>query len=686
MAKARSTRLPARVIGIGASAGGLDAIRQLIAHVPLNTGYAFVVLQHLPPSQIGELAKLLAPTTALPVIDLESGTRVVANTIFIVPPHTSVSLARGTPVFRTAKTGIRPNHPIDALFTSLAKVMKRRAVGVVLSGTGNDGSDGLRAIQQAGGLTLVQDVATAQFDDMPRNAIAAGVAELVLPPADIGQELGMLATVLTRPHLRKSDNATPAIDRVLEQLREASGIDFTSYKRTTIERRLARRIAKFDLASLEDYSAYLVEHPEEATVVYEDLLIHVTEFFRDREVLDKFIALVVAELESSKAQDAPLRVWVPGCSTGEELYSLAMLLVERCGNRTLQLFGSDLSERAIETARHGRYPATIAAQVSPERLARFFVSDDAGYRIKKEIRERCIFVQHDLVSDPPFSKLDVVSCRNVLIYLGTPLQRRVMLIFHYALQQPGFLLLGRAETIVGFEHLFATLNADARVFVRRPAARSGLTFFTPLQLGRQPWRRTSDVVRSALDIQRDVDHVLLARYAPPCVLVNDALEVVQYRGRTGPYLEQPPGQPQLNVLRMARQGIAPELTLALERAQRLDKPVRRENVIVRDPAGDVRIHLDVVPLRGTVSAKRHFLIMFEAIPQPVAARKHEKRPRREREDVEQLQQELAATKEYLHSIVTQHLATSEELSITNEELLSTNEELQSSNEELQTSK
>jgi two-component system CheB/CheR fusion protein len=693
MAKRRRTvTQPQRVVGVGASAGGLDALKQLVGRIPPDTGLAFVVLQHLPPSQIGQLASLLAAATALPVIDVASGHRIEPDTILVVPPHTSAHLFRGALVLRTARPGVRPRQPIDTLFASIADVLRERAIGVVLSGTACDGTEGLRAIRAAGGLTFAQDPSTAQFDEMPRSAIAAGAAEIVLSPAQIGDEIGEIAKLGPRPGVALERSATvTGIDRVLGQLREASGIDFSSYKRTTIERRLARRLAKHQFGSLDEYSSYLTAHPDEASVVYEDLLIHVTEFFRDRPVLDRLVEHVLPELLRGKSAAASVRVWVPGCSTGEEVYSLAILLIELCGDRSrpLQLFGSDLSERAIECARQGQYPETIAAQVGEERLARFFHREEAGYRINRDVRERCVFVRHDLVTDPPFSKLDLVSCRNVLIYLGASLQQRVLPIFHYALNQPGYLVVGPAETVAGFEAQFQPIDADARIYARKPGPRTSLTFPIASQLGRLPARRPADAVRPALDVQREVDHMLLARYAPPCVVIDENLEVVQFRGRTGSYLEAAPGQPQLNVLKMAREGLASELPLAIQRARQSDGPVRQDVVIVHERGQEQKLHLEVVPLRGEASARRHFLVVFEPAvngPAPPTRRAPGKLRLQDRRDIDRVRQELDATKGYLTSIVAQHLATSEELGISNEELQSTNEELQSTNEELQTAK
>ncbi len=685
----RATAAPQRVVGIGASAGGLDALKRLVASLPIDTGLAYVVLQHLPPSQIGQLAMLLASTTTMPVIDVVSGHRIKPNTILVVPPHVAACLLRGALVLRASKPGVRPRLPIDGLLRSLADVLGERAIGVVLSGSAQDGTEGLRAIHDVGGLTFAQDPATAQFDDMPRSAIAAGVVEAVLAPEAIGAELAALGGLVDRaPATPAPAPVASAIDRVLVQLREASGIDFTSYKRSTIERRLARRIAKHHLATLEDYSKYLAEHRDEAAAVYEDLLIHATEFFRDPGVFDAIAERILPAILDGKGEDAPLRVWVPGCSTGEEVYSFAIVALEQLGTsgRQLQLFGSDLSERAIETARRGHYSESIASKVSPERLQRFFRREDGGYRINRDVRERCVFVRHDLVNDPPFSKLDIVSCRNLLIYLGPALQKRAIPILHYALNQPGYLILGPAETIAGFESLFSTIDGEARIYGRKPAPRAALTF--PITGRTDPLpRRTA--TRSVVDVERDVDHLLLARYAPACVVVDDNLDVVQFRGRTGPYLETPAGQPQLGLLRMARDGLAPQLPLAVQKARRSDAPVRMEIIVVREHGHQHRFHLEVVPLRGSLEAKRYVLLVFEdATGKPAGKKLRATTVRRGREsnEVVRARQELEATKEYLHSIVAQHHATSEELGITNEELQSANEELQSSNEELQTAK
>ena len=689
----RSSTAPNRVVGIGASAGGLEAFTQLVARLPADSGLAYLVHQHLPPAHSNQLVDLLARATEIRVVLGEAGQRVDGNTIYVVQANVLVAIDRGTIVLRATKPVRRTNRPIDALFASLASVLEARAIGVVLSGTGQDGSEGLREIQRLGGLTFAQEPSTAQFEDMPRSAIAAGVAEIVLPAEQIGVELGALARLAPTASAPGRRGRPSSVDTVLERLRETSGIDFSSYKRSTIERRLALRLGKLGLHSLAEYTAYLAKHPDEARDAYEDLLIHVTEFFRNPGSLDRLVEKVFPALFENRPSDVPVRVWVPGCSTGEEVYTLAMLLVEFAGNRPhpIQVFGSDLSERTIDTARRGIYTAAVAEQVGPERLARYFQREDGGYRVVRELRERCVFVRHDLVRDPPFSKLDLVSCRNVLIYLGPVLQQRVMPIFHYALNQPGYLLLGGAESVTGFETLFDAIDADARIYVRKPAARAALTFPPAIGFGVSPLATAGASARSMVDVQRDVDHALLARYAPACVLVDENFDIVQFRGRTGPYLEAPAGHPQLSVLKMARSGLAIELPLALKRAQRDNAAVREENIAIHEPAGVTTTNLQVLPIAGPGTGKRYFLVVFEvaelprpAAEMPVPGRKAVRS--RDRAALESVRQELETTKEHLRALLTQQLATTEELGIKNEELQSANEELQSSNEELQTAK
>ena len=699
---------PVQIVGIGASAGGLDAIRSVLANAHDAAATAFVVLQHLAPSQTGMLRNALAGSTTLPIVDLTTTTRIEPGHVYLVPPRVEVALVDGAFATRQVEADERGRLPIDILLRSLAEALGPRSIGVVLSGTATDGTDGLRAIRAAGGTTFAQDPATAQFDEMPRNAIASGAVSIVLSPDEIGKALG---------RLRSGTRPATGLDQILSHLCDVTGVDFTEYKRATIERRIARRLAEHKLADLGGYARYIAEHPGEASVLYEDLLIHVTEFFRDAQLVDRLATQVFPEiLDQLPANDA-IRIWVAGCSTGQEPYSLAMLLIEqfeRTGrHRPIQIFGTDLSERAVTTARAAHYPASIADQVGPARLARFFQPSDGGWRVNQDVRESCVFVRHDLTADPPFSKLDVISCRNVLIYLGPSLQQGVIPMFHYALNQPGYLVLGRAENIAGFDSLFAPLEPGVAIFRRRASVgRSALAF--PAAKRSLHQRVPGDGPSTAVDIQRDADHILLARYAPACVLVDEAGEIVQYRGRTGVVLEPSSGLPQHNLFKMIRGGLGPDVREALQRARRTDAAVRLEGLTLREPDDVRRVNVEVVPLMsganrgggdsdclpggagrsalgafGAATQKRHFVVAFEVAPRDPASPPVDAAspvPSGEPDELVRVRQELVATKEYLRSAIAQHAVANQDLEVANEELQSMNEELQSMNEELQTAK
>jgi len=667
-----------RIVGIGASAGGLDALKQLLASLPVRTGMAFVVLQHVAASQTGVLRNALAGSTEMPVLDLKSGTNVEVDHVYVVPPHVDAVLLNGAFVLRSGRPGTRARLPIDTMMQSLASALGSRATGVILSGTAHDGSAGLRAIHEAGGLTFAQDPATAQFDEMPRNAIATGAVGEVLGASEIGVALGMRVAVTS---------AVTGIALILSILRDATGVDFHDYKRPTIERRISRRVLATKQSSLESYAELLSATPEEISLLSEDLLIHVTEFFREPSTLDLLSSRVFPEILGNLPEGEAIRLWVPGCSTGQEVYSLAILLLEflegEGDRRPIQIFGSDLSERAVEVARAGIYPDTT--HVSPDRLARFFTREDGGWRVVSSLRERCVFVRHDLTGDPPFSKLDLISCRNVLIYMGSVLQQSVIPMFHYALNQPGFLILGRVESITTFVNLFERLDPAAPIFARQPTAghlsltfalgRSGRFPFEPKQRERAP---------AGSELQRDVDNVLLARYAPACVLITGAGEILQFRGRTGRFLEPASGTPQANLFKMARGGLGAEIRAVLLRAQREDRATRRDNITFREEGETRVVHIEVVPLSVSTSSPC-FVVIFE--DDPGTASKATRRRRRSTTSTDAVhREEFAATKEYLHSALAQHAIANEELGVANEELQSMNEELLSMNEELQTAK
>lgn len=683
------------IVGIGASAGGLEAFSELLRALPADTGMAFVLIQHLDPTHPSRLDEALGRTTSMPVGEIVDGMKVEPDHVYVIPPNADLTLSNGKlSLLPPAREPRKPHLPIDHFFRALAEACGHRAIGVVLSGTASDGTEGLKAIKAAGGVTLVQDPATARFDGMPRSAANAGVVDLVLPLDELAAELTRLGR---HPYLsgrehdpfagRRGEDDLPDL---FARLRAATGVDFGEYKTTTIKRRLARRLALHRLATLHEYVRFLAEHPEEATALCEDLLIHVTSFFRDPDLFETLQRQVFPELLGQKPEGAPLRVWVAGCSTGQEVYSLAIALFEALAEsgskRAVQIFGTDVSEAAIEFVRAGFYPEPVVlADVSPERVRRFFTKVEGGYRIAKEIRDACIFVRHDLARDPPFSRLDLVSCRNVLIYLNPSLQRRILATFHYCLNQPGFLVLGRSENVSGQQRLFTAVDKAHKIFTRSSAAAS-------LQIGggegasNRRWvpHVVADPSRAIPDVGKQLDGLLLARYAPPGVVVNERADVLQFRGHTGAYLEPSPGHAHFNLLKMAREGLLTDLRIALASAKRQKIAVRRNGVRIREKDSKRRVDLVVIPVGGPSGAEPLFAVLFEeATP---AGRRAAPAGRPRGGESAKLERELAATKDYLQSLLEDHQTTNDELTSANEELVSTNEELQSMNEELETAK
>ncbi len=699
---------PLPVVGLGASAGGLEAYSQLLRELPPHTGMAFVVVQHLDPTHDSMLLDLLGRQTGMPVVGAEDGMAVAPDHVYVIPPNVTLLIARGILRLQPRDGGNRPHLPIDRFFESLAADRTVVAIGVLLSGTGSDGTQGLLAIRAAGGLTFAQEPTSAKHDAMPRSAIAGGGADHVLPPHEIARQLVQLGQ---RTYLRAAavaDRPAPlpkeAFEQVFHRLREATGVDFDGYKQSTIQRRIARRLAVHRMADLGEYARYLREHPEEVPVLYEDLVIHVTGFFRDQEAFEALSRTVLPAILKRTPPDGSIRLWVLGCSTGEEAYSLAICILEVLDRARrdvpVKIFASDISDESLQRARAGVYPEGIRRDVSERRLKRFFVEANGGYRIGKRVRDLCVFVRHDLFCDPPLARLDLISCRNLLIYLGPELQARAIPVFHYALNPKGYLLVGRSETLNRFGDRFQLVDKASRIYVRKPGqtrppiGAPALAQAAPE--GRRPAALADIQPQRGPDLQRAADDLLLARYVPPGVVVDAEMTIVQFRGRTGAYLEPTPGKAELNLLKMVREGLMSELRIALHRAKQTDAPVRREGVEVRTN-GDIRtVAVDVLPITqvGAGANERHFLVLFdegarrEAPPPPTSRRGGGRAPQRgvAERDVARLREELASTKGYLLSLVEAHEATNEELQSTNEEVLSANEELQSTNEELETAK
>jgi two-component system CheB/CheR fusion protein len=540
------------VVGIGASAGGLEALRLLFSRLPDDTGMAFVVIQHLDPARPSMLSDVLAADVRMPVVEVSTAMRVEPNRVYVISPESDLSIHQRTLSLVPRQQG-RLHLPIDHFLRALAADLSERAIGVVLSGSASDGTEGLRAIKREGGIALAQSPGSAQFRSMPESAIAAGVVDYCASPEEIAGELARLSRhFYLAPEAERASADSGGLDdeaslaSAFAALRKHAHLDFRGYKRPTLMRRMARRMALRRIGSLQEYAKSLGTDPGESTALAEDILIHVTSFFRDPAVFEAVKERVLPELVAHKHDDASLRIWVPGCSTGEEVYSLGICLVEYLADRhpdlSIKIFGSDLSERAVEAARAGLYTESDVDGVGPERLARFFERVDGRYRIGKQVRDLCVFVRHDLTKDPPFARLDLISCRNVLIYFDVDLQRRVLPLLHHCLNQPGYLLLGSSEGIREFDDIFVSIDKEHRIFLKTGESPR---IEYPLALGREaesriPVLQQAQPPRPAREAQRQADHVLLARYAPPGVIVNERLDVIQFRGRTGDFLEAPP--------------------------------------------------------------------------------------------------------------------------------------------------
>ena len=689
------------VVGIGASAGGLEAITELLGKLSRQPGMAFLVAVHLDPHHKSHLPEILGKTTGMPVHEVRKDMAVRINEVFVIPPNTNMALADGH-LMLTPRSIVPGTHmPVDHLFRSLATVQGSRAIGVVLSGGGTDGALGLQAIKSEGGITFAQDEKTAKHPSMPRAAIMDGVIDYVLRPSDIARELERIARHPYSREARGAD-ATPLAappepqvsEEVLALLRNRLGVDFTHYKKSTIQRRILRRMALRNIEDAHQYASFLHEDPVELQNLYQDFLIRVTQFFRDPEAFQALKEKVIPALVKDRPSRSPIRIWVAGCATGEEAYSIAIVLLEYLESQSemppIKILATDLNELALEKARAGVYLDNIEIDVSPERLRRFFIRQDGHYQISKAIRELCVFSRHNMISDPPFSRLNLVSCRNVLIYMDTPLQKRVLPILHYSLSPDSYLFLGTSESVGNFTDLFGVVDLKHRIYIKKPSTHPPPFDFNTSVAVEGPFPRLGreeSGLWSALDVQREADRILLSRYAPVGVVVDEGMTVLQFRGRTAPYLEPAPGLATLDLFRMLREGLLTEVRTALNQAKTENAPVIREGLRMLDGDKTRLIKIEVLPFKISPAGVHFFLVLFqdvvpgETLPPPSAGP-----PSQAELQVVQLQQEIGALREYLQSVIEEQGSTNEELKSANEEILSANEELQSTNEELQMAK
>ncbi|HLZ39630.1 MAG TPA: chemotaxis protein CheB [Candidatus Sulfotelmatobacter sp.] len=703
------------IVGIGASAGGFEAFTDMLKHLPADTGMAFVFVQHLDPTHSSVLAEILSRTTKIPVVEVSDGMKVIPNRIHVIPANTTMQLRDGE-LHLGARILVRGQHLlIDEFFQSLAKERGNQAIGVILSGTASDGTEGCRAIKAEGGITFAQDEGSARFSSMPRSAALAGCVDFVLPPQKIAQELRRIGR---HPYLseRKGKAEKPPslamegseLNELLSLVREASGVDFGLYKQTTLQRRIRRRIVVHRMDNIKAYLRYVRQNPAELDELYRDILIHVTGFFRDKEAYKALSTRVFPALFHNRSlEENPIRIWIPGCSTGEEAYSIAITLFEflwekartsapgTVSTKAVQIFATDISEAALDRARLGLYTAGAVADVSPQRLSRFFIHLDGGYQISKSLREMCVFARQNVAKDPPFSNLDLITCRNLLIYLGPELQKRVIPTLHYALKPDGYLMLGGSESLGAFSDHFVLIDKKNKIYQKKRTANRLITYFTGTDYSarRSASARSAAPASNTVNIEKEVERVLVNRFVPASIVVNDQMEIVQFRGRTGAYLEPASGHPTFSLSKMAREGLLVDLRAAVNKSRKNNTTTRVERVHVKSNGHSREVDLEVIPVRGQGPADRFYVVVFQDSRKSAGDHSQAAVPEKgtrnrsyiDREN-ERVKREAAQLRGQLKALIEEHETTSEEFKSANEEVLSANEELQSANEELETAK
>ena len=675
---------PVPIVAIGGSAGGQQAMSELLSHLPADTGLAYVYIQHLSPNFDSKLDFILSSKTQMPVLEAAHLMPVQSNHLYVIPPGKTMEVIDGVLVLTPRKPKPKPHLPIDEFFSSLAERQKDGAIGIVLSGMASDGTIGLKAIKVAGGITIAQDE-TAAFQGMPQSAIMEGVVDMVLPPKDIAVELARLSKHAEIFQLTsetgisvQDDDDNEDLKKILLFVKSAAGVDFTHYKKTTIRRRIIRRMLLYKLDTLTAYIAYLKKHTTEAGILYSDLLINVTSFFRNPQAMDHIKKQVLPRIIQGKSAADSVRIWVAGCSTGQEAYSLAIMMLEILGDKAastpVQIFATDLSDSAIAKARLGLFTKSELTDISPARLERFFTKTDDNYRVNKMVRDLCVFAPHNLLSDPPFSRMDLISCRNLLIYLDDELQKKVFATFHYALKPEGYLFLGKSESVGSSPTYFAQIEKSQKVFMRKNNTQTKIPLdmafksTTPPPLYKSTTAKTTELV-TVSDLDKLVDNLLLSQYVPASVVIDQDMEIIQFRGITAPFLQHASGKASLNLTKMAHPSLVFELRNIVHKARKSAEPARKNGLEISYPDKPIYVNIEAVPITNPAN-QQLFLVLFEQVSENVASIANTgDTGQRNR----QLEAELTALRQDMHSIVEEQEASNEELQSANEEIVSSNE-------------
>ncbi|TAE54275.1 MAG: PAS domain-containing protein, partial [Nostocales cyanobacterium] len=711
------------IVGIGASAGGLEAFTQLLSHLPADTGMGFVVIQHLSPNQKSLLAEILSRITPMPVTEAINLMTVQANHVYVIPPNMIMTMDNRNLLLNPRKRNHLITMTIDIFFQSLAKNIGNKSIGIVLSGGSEDGTKGLEAIKAAGGITFAQTEQPGMINTMPKAAISSGCVDFILTPPQIAEKLveininnfgnafgntfdiipqttAEITPKITTETINKinAEIADPLL-RIFALLKQTNGVDFTCYKQNTLRRRINRRMKINNITDIKEYALYVENNPVEVKKLFQDLLITVTSFFRDPEAFKILAEKVFPVLLEKRKRDDTIRIWVTGCSTGEEAYSLAISLIEflslQSFNIPIQIFATDVNEVLIEKARIGIYNTNQIEGVSPERLARFFTQVEGGYQINKSVRELCIFARQNLITDPPLSRMDLITCRNVLIYLQADIQRKILPILHYSLKSKGFLFLGTSESLGNFQNLFNIEDKKYKIFSRKLLSEEeSFQISAPIIPGEYtPITSTISYDFMDSEIYKEADRIVLDQFSPVGVVINDHWDIIQFRGQTNQYLEPAPGKPTFNILKMAKEELRLDLRSSIYEAQRENKITSREDIQIRTKEFVRRVRIDVIPFQIASQKKwlnlilfqeQHPVIISETVTPEIVS--DQEITNNTDEIIAGLKKELKNNKEYLQSIIEEQQSTNQDLRAANEEILSSNEELQSTNEELETAK